>query len=134
MANSWYTKGREGFARALVDWPNDTIKAILIDVADYTFSAAHDFLDDVAAGARVATGTLASKDATDGILDAADLTLSSVTGDPCEAIIVYKDTGVESTSRLLLYIDTVASGLPVTPNGGNITIQWANSDPKIARL
>lgn len=134
MANAMYDKGREGFATAAVDWVNDTIKVILVDTADYTFSQAHDFLDDVAGAARVATGTLASKTATDGILDAADLTLSSVTGDQSEALIIYKHNATESLARLLFYIDTVSSGLPVTPNGGNINILWDNGANKIAKI
>ena len=136
MANGMYAKGREGFATALVDWVNDTIKCVLIDTADYTVDlAAHDFLNDVAAGARVGTPqTLGTKSATDGILDAADAVFPSVTGDQSEAIIIWKDTGTESTSRLLFYIDTVSSGLPVTPNGGNITVQWDNGANKIARI
>jgi len=67
------------------------------------------------------------------VADAADVILSSVTGDTCEAIVIYKHTGTESTSRLIAYIDT-ATGLPVTPNGGDITIQWDSGANKIFKL
>jgi hypothetical protein len=134
MANALYDSGRNAFLLGDIDWVADTIKAILIDTADYTFSAAHDFLNDVAAGSRVATGTLANKSASAGVADADDLVLTAVTGDPSEAIILYKDTGVESTSALIAYIDTAASGLPVTPNGGDITIQWSSGSNKIFKL
>lgn len=135
MANAWYKKGLEGFAGGAVNWGSDTIKAQLIDTADYTVNLnTHDFLDDVPAAARVGTAiALASKTSTDGILDAADGVFSAVTGDPSEALIIYKDTGTEATSRLLLYIDT-ATGLPVTPNGGNINVAWDNGANKIAAL
>lgn len=134
MASVLYPKGREGFLDGNIDWDTHDIRAILIDVADYTYSDAHDNLDDVAAGARVAvSGALGSKTVTDGVADAADVTLSTVTGDPCEAIILYKHTGVESTSRLIAYIDS-ATGLPVTPNGGDITIAWDNGANKIFKL
>jgi len=66
-------------------------------------------------------------------MDAADVTYTAVTGDPSEAVVVYKDTGVEGTSQLIAYIDT-ATGLPVTPNGGDITIQWDNGINKIFKL
>lgn len=134
MANAIYDEARYGFANAEIDWDTDTIKVILIDTADYTFSQTHDYLNDVAGAARVATATLASKTNTGGILDAADVTFTSVTGDQSEALIIYKDTGVESTSRLILYIDTVSSGFPVTPNGGDIQVQWDNSTNKIFKL
>lgn len=135
MANALYNKGREGFLDGNIDWDTDDIRCILIDTADYTVDlATHDNLDDVPGDARVATsGALTSKTVTDGVADAADVTLSSVTGDTCEAIVIYKHTGTESTSRLIAYIDT-ATGLPVTPNGGDITIQWDSGANKIFKL
>ena len=38
--------------------------------------------------------------------------------------VIYIDTGVAGTSRLVAYIDTGVTNLPVTPNGGDITITW----------
>lgn len=91
-------------------------------------------LSDIAVGARTATsGALASKTITNGTADAADVTLTAVTGSQSEALIIYKDTGVESTSKLIAWIDT-ATGLPVTPNGGDITIAWDNGTNKIFTL
>ena len=135
MANAMYDKGREGFLDGSIDWDTDDIKAVLVDVADYTVDlAAHDNLDDIPAGARVATsGNLASKTVAAGVADAADITFSAVTGDQFEAIVIYKDTGTASTSRLIAYIDD-ASGLPCTPNGGDITIQWDSAAAKIFKL
>jgi len=95
-----------------------------LDAADYTIDlAAHDFWNDVPSGARVASATLGSKTATNGTADAGDSTFTSVTGDPCEYINIRADTGTESTSRLIGNMDT-ATGLPVTPNGGNINVAW----------
>ena len=135
MANAMYDKGREGFLDGSIDWDTDDIKAVLVDVADYTVNlATHDNLDDIPAGARVATsGNLASKTVAAGVADAADITFSAVTGDQFEAIVIYKDTGTASTSRLIAYIDD-ASGLPCTPNGGDITIQWSSAAAKIFKL
>jgi hypothetical protein len=136
MANALYDKGREGFLDGSIDWDTDTIKVVLIDTADYTVDLAnHDNLDDIAtSAAKVATSAaLSSKTVSAGVADAADVTLSSVTGDTCEALIIYQDTGTPSTSRLIAYIDT-ATGLPVTPNGGDITIQWDSGSNKIFKL
>lgn len=135
MANALYAKGRQAFLDGDIDWTNDTIKCVLVDSADYTADlAAHDFLNDVPSGARVGTAqTLASKTVTDGVADAADVTFTAVTGDPSEYILIYKDTGTESTSNLIALIDT-GTGLPVTPNGGNISIAWSNGADKIFRL
>ena len=135
MANALYDKGREGFLDGSIDWDTNTIKVVLVDAADYTVNlATDDNLDDIPAGARVSTSpALTGKTVTAGVADADDVTFSSVSGDPSEALVIYKDTGVESTSRLIAYIDT-ATGLPVTPNGGNITVQWDSGANKIFKL
>ena len=135
MANGLYNKGREGFLGGSINMSSNDIRAILVDTADYTVNlATHDFLDDVPAAARVAvSAAMASKTITDGIFDAADVTWSAVSGDPSEAIVIYQHTGTESTSRLIAYIDT-ATGLPVIPNGGNITVTWDSGANKIFKL
>jgi hypothetical protein len=136
MANALYDKARQGFLDGSIDWDTDTIKAVLIDEALYTVDLAnHEFLSSVPSGARVGTPqTLTSKTATNGVADAADITFPTVPlHDPVEAILIYKDTGVEGTSRLMAYINS-ATGLPVTPNGGDIAVQWDNGANKIFKL
>lgn len=135
MANALYDTGRNGFLLGDIDWVADDIRAILVDTADYTVNLAHDFLNDIPAGARVATmaASLANKTASAGVADADDPTWPAVTGDVSEAIVIYKHTGNEATSQLIAYIDS-ATGLPVTPNGGPIEIQWDNGANKIFKL
>ncbi|HXJ56501.1 MAG TPA: hypothetical protein VNU68_07560 [Verrucomicrobiae bacterium] len=135
MANALYDKGRQAFLDGDIDWSADNIKVVLVDAADYTVNLTTDqYLSDVPSGGRVATSSnLGSKTSTAGVADAADVTLTAVTGDPSEALVIYKDTGVASTSPLIAYIDT-ATGLPVTPNGGDITIQWDSGANKIFKL
>jgi hypothetical protein len=135
MANALYDLGRQAFLDGDIDWSADNIKCVLVDAADYTVNLTTDnALDDIPAGARVATsGNLASKTSTAGVADAAPITFSTVTGDQSEALVIYKDSGVESTSLLIAYIDS-ATGLPVTPNGGDITVTWNNGANKIFKL
>lgn len=122
-ANVFYTAWKASLLTAANDLSSVTVRIVLIDSADYTVSAAHDFLDDVPAGARVCTPqTLGTKTTTNGVFSSAAATFTSCSGDQAEAYLLYIDTGVESTSRIVGYFDTAASGLPVTPNGGNITI------------
>jgi len=121
MANVLYASAKKKILDADIDLLVDTIKVALIDTNDVSFSAAHDFYDDISAavvGTPVALGT---KTTTDGAFDSADPTWSAVTGDVCEAIVMYKDTGVAGTSALIAWYDTGITGLPVTPNGGDIT-------------
>ena len=135
MATGLYAKGREAFLKGSISWNSHNIKVALIDAGDYTVNlATHDFLDDVAGAAIVATSSnLASKTTTDGVADAADVTFTAVTGDPCEALIIYRDSGSAATSELIAYIDNYA-GLPITPNGQDINLFWPNDSNKIFKL
>jgi len=134
MANALRDSGREGFLAGDIDWDANNIKVFLYDEGADAFNAADDNLDDIVAGARIATsGNLASKTVTAGVADAADVTLTAVSGATVESIEGYKDTGTESTSRLIFNIDT-ATGLPVTPNGGDITIVWDAGANRIFKL
>lgn len=127
MTNALYPKAKEKFLDALIDFPTDTIKIALIDTGVYTYSASDEFYS-AASAAQIGTPvTLASKTITSGVFDAADVTFTSVTGASVEALIIYKDTGSAATSPLIMYIDVAASGLPVTPNGNNIDVQFSAS-------
>lgn len=109
------------------------IRVFLVDAAAYTYSAAHETLADIPSGARIANALLGTKSALLGVFDAADTTLPSVSGATSEYLILVMDSGTEATSWLIAYIDT-ATGLPVTPTGGDIVIQWDNGSAKIFAL
>lgn len=134
MANQWYGKALESFAGGGINWGSDNIK-VLLATNGYTPSINTDqFVTDVSSGNIVArSGNLSSKSATLGVLNAANVTFTSVTGSQCPYVIVYKDSGTDSSSPLIVKIDT-ATGLPVTPNGGDITVQWDTGSNKIAAL
>ncbi|ATN93996.1 hypothetical protein J4U01_gp033 [Mycobacterium phage Kumao] len=133
--NGLYDKAREKFLTGDIDWIDDNIKAYLIDTDEYSVDLATDeFLDDIPEDAIVATSSnLTSKTATDGVADAENVVFSTVTGAQSEAVVLAKDTGVASTSPLIAYISN-ATGLPVTPNGGDITVVWDNGSNKIFKL
>jgi hypothetical protein len=134
MANGFYQSGRQALLTGGLVWGTDDVRMILIDTADYTVDLVnHDNLDDIPVAARVKVTALAGETASAGVADATDTTNTAVTGDSVEAIVLYKHTGTESTSTLIAYIDT-ATGLPVTPNGGDIVVQWDNGAAKVFRL
>lgn len=136
MANALYGLGREAFLSGDITWDGDNIKISLVDSADYTLSIdTHNAYDDVDVGSAVVaeSSNLGSKSVTLGVADAADVTLSAVSGDVSEYIIGWQDTATPSTSRLIFCIDT-ATGLPVAPNGGDITVQWDSGSNKIFKL
>jgi len=132
-----YDSARESFLLGDLEWDAFDTRVILMDDADHTTNlATDDFLDDIAAGARVAvSGAMSGKTTTDGTADASDdsPTFSAVSGDVSEELVIYYHTGVDGTSSLIVNIDS-ATGLPVTPNGGDITVQWDNGADKIFTL
>ncbi len=128
MANAIYPKYKEAILNGStgVDMSAGTVKATLVDTGTYTYSAAHDFEDDLS-GIVGTAQTLGTKTFTDGKFDSANPTWTAVTGATVEAIVIYLDTGTPGTSRLIAYIDTGQTNLPVTPNGGDITFTVGTS-------
>lgn len=124
MANALYPLFKQALLNKEHDLDTDGIQAMLIDTGDYTYSAAHDAHADVIAGAIEATsGNLTSPTITNGTFDTADFTWTAVTGDQCEAIILFNDTPTTPTiDPLILFLDTSITGMPVTPNGGDINV------------
>ena len=136
MANALFDSGRQKFLEGSIPILTDNIKLILVDHGvDTPLPATDDFLDDILAGARVATsGNFASKTSTAGVFDAADMVLTAVTGATVESIVIYDDTpATEATKPLIAFIDT-ATGLPLTPNGADVTVQWDSGANRIFKL
>jgi hypothetical protein len=142
MANGLFDPGREGFLAGEIVWNTGVIKAAL--VRGYTFSAAHKFVSDLtgAGGTLVATsGALGTKSVTSGVADAADITFTAVaSGAAITGLAIFQSSAVgggadvaASAQRLILWTDTL-TGLPVTPNGGDITVTWDNGANKIFKL
>lgn len=130
MANALYTPYKQSLMASdtnlslNVDTATDGVYAALIDTGTYTFSAAHQFYSQlsgvVGTDQRITTPTI-----TGGVFDGVDVTFPSVTGATAEAIVLYRrNSGANTTWRLIGFIDTGVTGLPVTPNGGNITVTW----------
>ncbi len=126
MANALYPKGKAhilGLATK-ADLVADTVKAILNVSATNPYNASHEFVSDlVGGGIVVRSGALASKTVTSGTFDAADVVLTAVSGSTVDSIIVYKDTGSDATSVLILWLDVT----PYAPNGADITVVWDGS-------
>lgn len=133
MANALYPIWKSGLlaGTANTDLDNDTSTdgpyCALVDTGTYTYSAAHDFYNDISGvvgtDQRITTPTVNS--VAQATFDGDDLTFSAVSGATVEALIIYRHNGgANSTWYLVAYIDTSVTGLPVTPNGGDITVTW----------
>lgn len=128
MANAIYPAYKQALldASSNVDLNDATVKVALVDTGTYTYSSAHDFLDDLT-GVVGTAQTINNTTVTNGTFDGDNVTFSAVSGNTVEALVIYIDTGSAATSRLVAYIDTSVTGLPVTPNGGDINIAFSAS-------
>jgi len=98
--------------------------AALVDTGTYTYSAAHQFYSSLS-GVVGTDQEILTKTQVTGIFDGDNLTYTAVTGNTVEALVLYrKNAGANTTWPLIAYIDTGVTGLPVTPNGGDITVTW----------
>lgn len=124
MANAIYPKYKEAIIQSASNSSlSGTVKAALVDTGTYTYSTAHEFLSSLS-GVVGTAQTIGTKTYTNGVFDGDNVTYTAVSGSSAEAIVIYIDTGVAGTSRLVAYLDTGFTGLPVTPNGGDITVTW----------
>ncbi len=132
MANAIYPKWKEALLQNSADSDLDGsgatgVYAVLYDVgAGGAYDSADTYYSDISAGVVGSEQEIgATKSYTNGVFDGADVTFTSVSGATCEAIILFrKNAGANTTWRLIAYLDTNITNLPVTPNGGNITVTW----------
>ena len=128
MANALYPLWKQALLEFTTnnDLDGQTVKVALIDTGTYTYNAAHQFWSSASSASVGTPQIIGSKTFTNGTFNTTvpNVTFTDVTGSSVEALVIYIDTGTPTTSPLVAYIDTSVTGLPVTPNGGNITITW----------
>lgn len=135
---SFLTSVTVGAFTGQTDWGTDNFRVVLLDLTQYSLDAvSHEDMVDVVAGARVADVPLANPVAlADGTASADNTVFPAVTGNEVGAVLIYRDNGTatDADNLLVAYIDSAISGLPVDPNGGDITILWNGGDGRIFRL
>ena len=132
MANAIYPEYKEFLLSASanvslnVDTVDDGPYVALVDTGIYTYDGAHDFYSDIHPGASIGTDQrIATPTVANGTFDGANVTFTAVSGNTVEALVIYRhNAGADTTWKLVAYIDTSVTGLPVTPNGGDITVTW----------
>lgn len=130
MANALYPLFKQsllaGDANADLDnnTATDGVYAVLVDTGTYTYSGAHQFYSSLS-GIVGTEQRIANPTVVNGLFDGDNVTFTAVSGSTVEAIVIFrKNAGANTTWRLVAYIDTGVTGLPVTPNGGDIVISW----------
>ena len=137
MATTMYGLGRQGFlvGASGFDW-----NTAAIQLAFVTSSYSPNYTTDQYLGVAVSSGyiiaqsgTFSSLSSSLGTANAANETVSSVTGAQFAYVTLYSFISNNNSSPLIMTIDT-AVGLPCTPNGGNIVTQWDTGPNKVFTL
>lgn len=132
MANAVYQIWKEALLQASTNsaLTSTNVRVAFVDTGVYTFSQAHDFYNDLTGiypNTRATGVALGTKTYTAGTFDAADSLFSAFSNGSIsvEGIIMYIDDGTaDASSRLVLFLDTSITGMPFTPSGADVTIQW----------
>lgn len=136
MANFAYTYAAEGLMNGTIDLDANDIRVLLLQVDEETKTYANiTALLASAATELTSTGYTRQALASEAVVrddansraefDAADATFSSVSQASSEqavAAVVYKFVTNDGDSIPLFHIDD--GGFPITPQGGDIVIQW----------
>lgn len=137
MADAFFDKGMQSFGKAEIDLLGDDIVLLLADSTFVRNLSTNQFISDV--GAAELSGSrsdpFSGKMLTgNGVFDADDVVLAAVpSGGPATQIVIAKDTGTDSTSRLICVLDSY-TGLPITTNGGDVNVVFPGDAKKIFEL
>jgi len=134
MANALYDKAREIALTTGLGWTTNTVRAVLVDTGAYTYSAAHDYYDDVRPRLDHRRPDHADdEDRHRGSGRRGQRHVPAVTGGVVR--------GGDHLHRLWRRRHVAADRLhrlghrpPITPNGGDIIAAWDNGTNKIFRV
>jgi len=132
-----YNNAKTLFLTGHIDWSNDSFKAILVKEGYSPDFTSDQYVSDISAGNRIAISDfLEGKTVVDGVADADDVVAEAVSSAyQVSSIVIFKYTGNNDTSPLIVYIDDSTNNMfPFTPNGGNIKLSWSNDSNKIFSL
>lgn len=132
MANALYPEWKEDLLAGTSgrDLDNDNATdgpfVALYDVgAGGAYDSADEFYSSVVAGEVGTPQRLTGPTVANGTFDGSNVTFTAVSGATVEALIIYRhNSGANTTWPVVAYIDSSVTGLPVTPNGGDISITW----------
>ena len=125
MASNFYNIGLLRLLNGSTTFTTDSVKGLIVDNT-YTFNVSHEYVSDVSgevSGTGYARFTLTGKtvelSANTVRFDCANVLLDSVnTANALAGVVIFEDTGIDSTSAVLGFFD-----IPVTTtDGSNVTL------------
>ena len=136
MANFIYGKAKQSLLNGEFNISSDSLKVLLVTDSYVPSQNTDQFVSNISGSyIKQRTSSLANVTNILGVIDADDITVAQYSGLAFKALVIYKDSGTDSTSRLLAYIDT-ATGIPFLGINAttDITISWSSGSNKIISL
>lgn len=131
MPNGLYKSYREQLLEGAFTLSSQALDISLLDAGTVDPALeTHDFYDDLVTAEIATFADLVGKSVTDGIFDCTDVTFTTVSGATVEDFTIFEDDTTDGTSSLIVNFDT-ATGLPLTPNGADVTIQFDSGSNKV---
>ena len=114
---------------SVVDLNGDDIDMSLLDETDSgTIDNTFVDYDEIDTNVVHSTDIAGFTSITGGVVTmTAASTFSAVSGDAADFLTVWKNSGSPATSPLILTWDSATSGIPVTPNSGDIIATWGSN-------
>ncbi|MDP6971528.1 MAG: hypothetical protein QF921_08465 [Pseudomonadales bacterium] len=137
MANKLYPEGAEFIMNGAINLSTADLRIALL-TSGYTYSAAHNFMDDCSGGfigaynatPGATTGfspQLASVVSANGNLNAEDATIAGVAaGSTITQWVLYENNASSSAAKLIMHqhLDGSANPISIATNGGDISIAF----------
>ena len=123
FSNGFFRLGFEKMLLGEIDLLSDTIKAQLLTSAIQDLRN-YEFLDDIV-GTTGSAVTLAGKSTSGAKFSASDVTFTAPSG-KVGAVLIYKDTGVASTSPLIALVSDSVH-FPFEAHGTNVVVTWPST-------
>ena len=136
MANFIYGKAKQSLLNGEFNISSDSLKVLLVTESYVPNQNTDQFVSNISSSyIKQRTSSLTNVTNILGVIDADNIFVSNYTGSAFKALVIYKDSGTDSTSRLLAYIDT-ATGIPFLGINAttDITINWSSGSNKIISL
>lgn len=124
MSNNIYPKWKEALwnQSANSNAASGVVKVALVDTDVRGYVSTDEFYSAMSAAVVGTPQVIDTKTFVNGVFDGDNVVFPAISGAVCEALLFFVDTGTPSTSRLIAFIDTNVTTLPVIPNGGDIIV------------
>jgi hypothetical protein len=123
----WLTSMLGNATHSFIDLNTDDIELSLLDQTDSGVISASIVDYDEVDAATVVANVDVEVSVSGATASSAGATFTGVSGDAADYLTAWKNSASAATSPLIITWDSATTGLPVTPNGGNIVVTYSGN-------